>query len=80
VGYFASSYMVENGAKLIGVVDVEGSIYDPNGIDPNKLLAFKRTKGTILNFPGCETFKDDTAFYKPCDIAIPAAVEKSVNK
>jgi len=80
VGYFASKFMVESGAKLTGVVEYEGSIYNPEGIDPEKLLEFRRTKGTILNYPGAETFKDDAAFYKPCDIAIPAAVEKSVNK
>jgi len=80
VGYYASKYMTEHGSKLIGVVEYEGSIYDANGIDPDKLLEFRKTKGSILDYPGSESFKDDTAFYKPCDIAIPAAVEKSVNK
>jgi glutamate dehydrogenase (NAD(P)+) len=80
VGYYASKFMTEQGAKLIGVVDVEGSIYNPSGIDPDKLLEFRKTKGTLLDYPGAETYKDDSAFYKPCDFAIPAAVEKSVNK
>ena len=72
--------MTEQGAKLIGVVDVEGSIYNPDGIDPDKLLEFRRNKGTLLDFPGSESYRDDSAFYKPCDFAIPAAVEKSINK
>jgi len=80
VGYFASKFMTEQGAKLIGVVDVEGSIYNPDGIDPDKLLEFRRNKGTLLDFPGSESYRDDSAFYKPCDFAIPAAVEKSINK
>jgi len=80
VGYYASKYMTEAGAKVIGVVEYNGSIYNPEGIDPEKLLEYKNSKGTIYGFPGCESFQDDSAFYKPCDILIPAAVERSVNK
>lgn len=33
VGYFASKFFSEAGAKLIGVAEADGSIYDSNGID-----------------------------------------------
>jgi len=81
VGYYAAKYMTEAGAKVIGVVEYNGSIYKADGIDPDKLLEYRNSKGgKITGFPGAESFEDDTAFYKPCDIAIPAAIEKSVNK
>jgi glutamate dehydrogenase (NAD(P)+) len=34
VGYYASKYLAEYGAKLIGVAEVAGSMFNPNGIDP----------------------------------------------
>jgi len=34
VGFYAAKYMTESGAKLTGVVEYDGSIYNPNGIDP----------------------------------------------
>ncbi len=34
VGYWASKFFVEEGAKLVGVAEFDGSIYNENGIDP----------------------------------------------
>lgn len=70
--------MTQEGAKLVGVVEHDGSIYDPNGIDPDALNAYKQKNKTILGF--CqESHKDDSVFYYPCDVLIPAAKEKSLN-
>jgi len=80
VGFYASKYMTEAGAKLIAVVEYDGSIYNPNGIDVNALDAYRKKNKSIVGFPGAENFKDDEAFYKPCDFLIPAAIEKSVHK
>lgn len=37
VGYYAAKYMCAYGAKLIGVAEWDGSIFDENGIDPDEL-------------------------------------------
>ena len=37
VGYYTSKYMVEYGAKLIGVAEADGSVYNINGINPDEL-------------------------------------------
>ena len=39
VGYWASKFFVEAGAKLVGVAEVGGSFYNPEGIDPVQLKA-----------------------------------------
>jgi glutamate dehydrogenase (NAD(P)+) len=41
VGYWAAKFMTAYGAKLIGVAEWDGSIYDENGIDPDELLTYK---------------------------------------
>lgn len=79
VGYWASKFLVEDGAKLIGVVEFDGSVYDPNGIDPDALNKYKQEKGTIHGFAD-QNFKDDSVLYMPCDFLIPAAKEKALNK
>lgn len=38
VGYWASKFFVEAGAKLVGVAEWDGSIFNPNGINPDELL------------------------------------------
>jgi len=81
VGYYAAKYMTENGAKLIGVVEWDGSIYNPDGIHVEDLNTYRTKHRSIMGFPGVkENWKHDGAFYQPCDILIPAAIEKSVNR
>lgn len=80
VGYYASHYMSEFGAKLIGVAEHDGSIYNPDGICPEELHTYMLEHKTILGFPGAkEQFEDESAIYKPCDIFIPAAMEQTIS-
>ena len=82
VGYWASKFFVEAGATIVGIAEHDGSIYSHNGIDPEALWWFKKGRHGINGFisPEAETYHDDTAIYKDCDIFIPAAFEKSINK
>ncbi|MDZ7806207.1 MAG: Glu/Leu/Phe/Val dehydrogenase [Gracilimonas sp.] len=76
VGYHATKYLTEAGAKLVGVAEIEGSIYDENGIDFEKLMAYRKDKGTIIGFDNTKELDNrDDAFYLDCDILIPAALE-----
>ena len=38
VGYWASKFFVEAGAKLVGVAEYDGSIHSEEGINPDELL------------------------------------------
>lgn len=58
VGYWASKFFVEAGAKLIGVAEVGGSVYNPNGIDPDHLKQHLETNGTIAGYEAPQTFED----------------------
>lgn len=80
VGYHFARYMVSNGAKLIGVVEKEGSIYNANGIDPEKLMRYRNLKSTIAGYPIADSFEDDSVLFQECDILAPAALEQAINK
>jgi len=84
VGYFASKFMIGSGAKLIGVVEWNSSCYNPEGLNLDDLEKYKQQKKTLYGFPGAkESFQEGenhmSIMEKPCDVLIPAAVEKSVN-
>lgn len=80
VGYHAAKYLTEGGARLIGVAEMEGSIYNPDGIDLEKLVSFRDENETICGFEGAETLEDNTvALEKECDILIPAALEAQIH-
>ena len=82
VGYYAASIcQYEGGAKIISVAEYEGAIINPDGIDINKLMKFRKKTGSILGFPGSKTMKSrkDVLTVK-CDILIPAALEGQIHK
>lgn len=71
----------EGGSKIIGVSEVEGAIYKPEGIDIHDLLRFRKETGSILNYPGAMNFekKDRRKVMEfECDILVPAALENQI--
>lgn len=81
VGYHAALYMVEAGAKMVGVAEIDGSIYSKNGIDLHKLMEYKNENGGIVGFEGTETLENSYAVLESeCDILIPAALENQINE
>ena len=44
VGSHSAINLCQAGAKLIGVIEYDGGISDPNGIDPNALVEYRKVK------------------------------------
>lgn len=81
VGYHTAKYMIEGGAKMVGVAEIEGSIYDSDGIDLEKLMTFRQETGSIIGFENTKELKNNTAVLEEeCDILIPAALENQLNE
>jgi len=82
VGSYTGSISIkEGGVKVIGVSEIEGTIVNPKGIDIDKLLKYRKSKGTIIGFPGTKKMKDrDDWVGIECDILVPAALESQITK
>ena len=79
VGYFAAKYFQEGGAFLVGLAESEGAISNPKGLDIEKVMAHRRERRTILDFPGATNLaRREEALELDCDILIPAALERQV--
>lgn len=75
----ARIFMQEGDAKIIGIAEYEGSIYNENGIDVDALIAHRKETGTIMNFPGVTPLANNMAALElDCDILIPAALENQI--
>lgn len=81
VGYHAAKYFHEAGAKIIGLIEYDGAIYNAKGMDPDAVLKHRNETGSITGFPGSKTLKKNTdGLELECDILIPAALENVIHE
>lgn len=81
VGYHAAKYFHEAGAVIVGLIEWDGALYSEKGLDPDAVLKHRNETGSIINFPGATTLKDNAqGLEMDCDILIPAALENVIHK
>ncbi|XP_030653628.1 glutamate dehydrogenase 1, mitochondrial [Nomascus leucogenys] len=79
VGLHSMRNLHSFGAKCIAVGESDGSIWNPDGINPKELEDFKLQHGSILGFPKAKPY-EGSILEADCDILIPAASEKQLTK
>ena len=81
VGSHAARFLSEeDGAKVICVIERDGAISNPKGLDIEALVEHVRATGGVNGFAG-GTYSVDggAALEMPCDILIPAAMEAVIH-
>ena len=73
VGKATVKFLREKGAKIVAVSDSKGAIYEPDGLNYEKLLEIKQTTGAVKNYKGGRIIKNEELFELPVDILIPGA-------
>ena len=68
------------GLKLIAVCDSKGGVYNQNGIDAAKLVAYKREHGSLTGFPGAKELASNSVLEIECTVLFPSALENSINQ
>lgn len=67
------------GVRVIGVADVGGGIYAPGGIDPAELARHFAEARTVVDCPGTEAIESVQALELPCDVLVPASMERVID-
>ena len=79
VGFHAAELLHESGAKIIAVIERNGSVVNEKGIDIQKLKKHFIRKRTFEGFDGFSTARGHF-LSKDCDILIPAATEGVIHR
>jgi glutamate dehydrogenase (NAD(P)+) len=78
VGGMAAKLMAQNGFKIVSVIEVDGAVYNRNGLDIAGLMEHRKETGSILGFAEAEDMDRDEALYLECDVLLPAAKENVI--
>ncbi|UCE43927.1 MAG: Glu/Leu/Phe/Val dehydrogenase [Candidatus Bathyarchaeota archaeon] len=85
VGSFLAKYIKGSGANVVAVSDSKGCIYNPDGLDYEKLKKVKEKTGSVINYEPGQVLGYEDLFELPVDILVPASIpdvinERNVNK
>lgn len=87
VAQYAAQKALELGAKVVSFSDSNGTVYDPEGIDAEKLeYVFElknfrrgRIREYAQKYPHAQYFEGRRPWSIPCDIALPCATQNEID-
>lgn len=86
VAQYAAMKVLASGGQVLTMSDSDGTVYDPEGIDEDKLdwimelknLRRGRIQDYVEEFPEAEYLDGENPWSIPCDVAIPAATQNEI--
>jgi len=80
VGSNVAKLLHAHGAKIIAISDVNGGIFNPEGIDIPTAINFSAEHRSLAGFPKSEPIDNASLLELPCDVLIPAALDGVINE
>jgi glutamate dehydrogenase (NAD(P)+) len=78
VGSYLAKFVAEDGAKVVGISDSSGGIYNANGLDVDLALAHKQETGQLQGLKDTESITNDELLVLDCDVLAPCALEQVI--
>jgi glutamate dehydrogenase (NAD(P)+) len=79
VGSMAAKLMSAIGFKIVCMIEYDGAVYNPNGLDIAALQKHRKQTGSITGFAGGEDMDRNEALFLECEVLIPAATENVIH-
>ncbi len=78
VGGMAARLMSRAGMKIIAIIEYDGAIYNPQGLDVEAVQKHRTETGTITGYKEAEDKDRDEALLLDCHVLLPAAKENVI--
>lgn len=78
VGSVAAKTLSQMGASIIAVADLSGALYNPAGLDIERLSDYFSKTGILKGFDAARQMEPSEIFELPCDILVPAAAQSQI--
>jgi glutamate dehydrogenase (NAD(P)+) len=79
VGGMAARLMKARGFKIVAIIEYDGAVYNPKGLDIEALQRHRKDTGSITGFHGGHPMDPQEAMFLPCDVLLPAATENVIH-
>ena len=79
VGGMAARLMAAQGFKIISIIEYNGAVYNPQGLDIAALQQHRKETGSVTGFSGAEDMDRNEAMFLECDVLLPAATENVIH-
>jgi len=80
VGSVAAFSLAKYGVRIIAVSDVSGGVYNEKGINLWELQKHIARSGSVAGFPEGDPITNEQLLVLPCDILLPAALERQITE
>ena len=80
VGQGAAKFLEGSGLKLVGVSDVTGGLFNPDGIRFAELMEHQKGHGSLKGFQGAEAVSNEELLELDCEVLLPCAVARQVTE
>lgn len=80
VGSHAVFTLASYGVKILGISDVNGGIWNADGIDVKALREYYDKTRTLVGFSGAEPIDGNLLLEQPCDVLAPCALDRVITK
>jgi glutamate dehydrogenase (NAD(P)+) len=78
VGSVTADLLSKNGAKIVGLGDKGGALYNAKGIDVAAAMAWAKEHRALMGFPGADAITNEQLLTCDCDVLVPAAMENVI--
>jgi len=79
-GSYLAKFLQDAGAKVVGISDALGALYDPDGLDIYHLLDKRDSFGTVTHLFPSNRITNEELLVQECDILVPAAIENQITE
>ena len=79
-GSIAANLFFAAGAKVVGVSDTRGCIFNRKGLDVPAVISFKERTGSVVGFADAERITPEELLALDCEILVPAAMENTITE
>jgi glutamate dehydrogenase (NAD(P)+) len=83
VGYHAGKFLTGDGARVVGILERDGAIHNPKGLDVEAVHDHLEAGGSVLDLDAptkLERPSSEAGLEWECDILVPAALESVIHE